>query len=527
MDVEAPSPPDQEASLVTRLRSLRDALGEGLVEREIPLRLALLAALAGEHLLLLGPPGTAKSLLARRLRLAFRDAALFERLLTRFSVPEELFGPLSLRALEDDRYERATAGFLPTAHVAFLDEVFKANSAILNALLTLLNEREFDNGNVRQKTPLVAVIAASNELPEGEELAALYDRFLLRCFVGPISDEGFDRLLDLAPSDGPTIAPALLWTEEALADLRRRASHVSLGHEARAILHDARRFHRERGIPVSDRRFRKIVGLLQMSALTNGRTEISPWDCALLLHVTWDTPDHEAEVRDFYASRIGVSGREGEELPRLLTALEGRLEEDRQSRTQARDTEGRLLYGGGEDTPGEAPQTSAIGKRQKLSGRGEPLYLRPAAWGLDRTNGGQGYTEGELDFDHRSRSFRAWEDRASYLADRESFFVEERPLAPLLEATRFPRAYIEAAVHDAEELRAALARHRDGLARTLAAVPRDVVGHLWIDPAIEAVAIERLGDRLRRTDEALLRCQALVEAAGQLPVRAPREGNAR
>lgn len=499
-----------------RLRALRDALGEGLVERHIPLRLALLAALAGEHLLLLGPPGTAKSLLARRLRLAFRDAALFERLLTRFSVPEELFGPLSLRALEEDRYERATAGFLPTAHVAFLDEVFKANSAILNALLTLLNEREFDNGNVRQKTPLVAVVAASNELPEGEELAALYDRFLLRCFVGPVSDAGFDRLLDLGLVDAPAVSEDLLWTNEALADLRRQAAAVTLGAEARALLHDARRFHRERGIPVSDRRFRKIVGLLQMAALTNGRTEISLWDCALLLHATWDTPDHEGEVRDFYASRIGLAGREGEELPRLLSALEGRLEDDHTSRTQARDEEGKLLYG----ELGTRGQASPVGRRQRLSGRGEPLFLRPAAWGIDRTNGGQGYTEGELDFDHRNRSFRAWEGRAAYLADAESFFVEETALPPLLEPTRFPRSYVDAAVRDAEELRAALARHRDGLARTLANVPREVAGHLWIDPAIETIAAERLGDRLKRTDEALVRCQALVEAAGQLPVRA-------
>lgn len=115
-----------------RLRKLRDALLTGPVERDLPVRLALIASLAGEHLLMVGPPGTAKSLIARRLRLAFAKSSYFERLLTRFTVPEELFRPLSIKGLEDDRYERLTNKYLPTASIAFLDEIFKANSAILN-----------------------------------------------------------------------------------------------------------------------------------------------------------------------------------------------------------------------------------------------------------------------------------------------------------------------------------------------------------------------------------------------------------
>ena len=116
----------------------------------------------------------------------------------RFSVPEELFGPLSMRGLENDEYVRQTNGYLPTAEVAFVDEIFKANSAILNALLTLLNERLFDNGHSRLKVPLLTLIAASNELPESEELDALYDRFLIRRHVGQVSTQALGRLALLA-----------------------------------------------------------------------------------------------------------------------------------------------------------------------------------------------------------------------------------------------------------------------------------------------------------------------------------------
>jgi MoxR-like ATPase len=206
--------------LTDRLRRLRDALLDGLVERDEPIRLALLAVLAGEHVLLLGDPGTAKSMVARRLHHAFASGGYFERLLTRFTVPEELFGPLSIQGLEQDRYERVVAGYLPSATVAFLDEVFKANSAILNALLTLLNERLFDNGTRRMVTPLAAVVGASNELPKGEDLSALYDRFLIRLQVAPVSKEGFRALLKLRGATEPSIAEGLALSPADLEAVR-------------------------------------------------------------------------------------------------------------------------------------------------------------------------------------------------------------------------------------------------------------------------------------------------------------------
>ena len=230
-----------------RLRALIDTLGDGLLERDTETRLALLAALAGEHVLLLGPPGTAKSELARRLHRAFDGAPYFERLLTRFSTPEELFGPLSLKALEEDRHERLTAGFLPEAGIAFLDEVFKANSAILNALLTLLNEREFDNGSGRVRVPLLSVVGASNEVPADEALRAFFDRFLVRLPVAPVSEERFEALLRLDERDSqarsllrPAPEPGLEAAEREA--VRQAATRVELGEEAVEALHRLRRW---------------------------------------------------------------------------------------------------------------------------------------------------------------------------------------------------------------------------------------------------------------------------------------------
>ena len=144
----APEAAAASATRVLTLRAAASALETGLVEREGEARLLLLALVGGEHLLLLGPPGTAKSALCRRVS-DLANLSYFERTLTRFSTPEELFGPLSLAALERDEYRRATAGFAPDAQLLFIDEIFKSNSASLNTLLTLLNERLFDDGAQR------------------------------------------------------------------------------------------------------------------------------------------------------------------------------------------------------------------------------------------------------------------------------------------------------------------------------------------------------------------------------------------
>ena len=371
--------------LTNRIRTIRDALTEGLVERDVAVRLALLAALTGEHLLLVGPPGTAKSLVARRLRHAFKDAAYFERLLTKFSVPEELFGPLSIKGLEEDRYERLTKSYLPTASVAFLDEIFKANSAILNALLTLLNEREFDNGARREETPLVAVVGASNELPEGEELDALFDRFLLRLHVGPVSKDAFPRLLELQGDVEANIPKELGLTKDDLAAVRKEAGKVRVPDDVTALLCDLRDWCGGQGIPVSDRRWRKVVKLLQTSAWTSGRDAVSIWDCWLLQHCLWSKAEDRQKIYEWYASWVGAMAGELSRFVHMVQAWEGKLLKDKEGKSQKQDEKGRLLYSGrdGKDTPDRGRQGYELSPAMEPT-RYEPAYIRDCLQQLEK-----------------------------------------------------------------------------------------------------------------------------------------------
>ena len=303
--------PDLDNPLRQHVRAALDQLGAGLLERETEVALLLLAALAGEHLLLLGPPGTAKSELGRRLSV-LTGGRYFERLLTRFSVPEELFGPLSLAALEQGKYVRETDGYLPTAECSFIDEVFKANSAILNALLTILNERLFDNGSERLRVPLLCLVGASNEMPESEELDALYDRFLLRRAVKPLSSAGVRKLAALASqggTDGGAFKPS--GTPLRLDDLRacRAAAlkSVAVPEAVVDLLCNLRTFLADKAEPpvyVSDRRFAKSVTLLQVAAHANGAKEVTPYDCLLLEFVLTQRPGDADKIRTFVLESI-------------------------------------------------------------------------------------------------------------------------------------------------------------------------------------------------------------------------------
>lgn len=337
-------------------------LERGLLQRDVAARALLLAALAGEHVLLLGPPGTAKSELARRLQRLLPGAHYFERLLTRFTVPEELFGPLSLRALEDDRYERLTEGYLPSAEVAFLDEVFKANSAILNTLLGLLHERQFDNGSQRLPVPLVCLVGASNEQPQDDSLLAFYDRFLLRVPVQPVDDAHFTALLLTdATAAGDTPADALI-DPAVVQALRERAPDVPLGEAALALLLQARQHASQTAQTVSDRRWRQLVALLQLQAASRGAGEVSPWDLWLLPYALAADPAQVPAWTTLFLHRVArTAPLPIDGLERAVQAFESQLDTERRAPPDAQDdSAGKLALARAITRPGEESEMVRI-----------------------------------------------------------------------------------------------------------------------------------------------------------------------
>lgn len=293
-----------------RIQQLLCEINRGIYEKDSELALSLLAALAGESIILLGPPGVAKSMVARRLKLAFQDARSFEYLMSRFSTPDEIFGPVSISKLKDaDKYERNTDGYLPTADVVFLDEIWKAGPAIQNTLLTVINEKLFRNGDTEVSLPLKLLVAASNELPtQGEGLEALWDRFIIRQECGNIKTEkNFNAmLLDSTTEDEINISKDLQISNNEYHKWNEAISRIAVPESVLKCINVIRKSltsvtitqtDERHNVYVSDRRWKKIVRLLRTSAFIHDRNEVTLDDLLPIYNCLWQEPEEAEGIR--------------------------------------------------------------------------------------------------------------------------------------------------------------------------------------------------------------------------------------
>lgn len=298
--------------MLERFKQLLGEMNRGIYEKETEISLSLLAALAGESIILLGPPGVAKSMVARQLKTVFRDAQSFEYLMSRFSTPDEIFGPVSIQKLKtSDTYERAVEGYLPTADVVFLDEIWKAGPAIQNTLLTVINEKIFRNGNREMHLPLKLLVAASNELPaKGEGLEALWDRFVIRIESRPIKlEKNFRAMLLESHADFADNADFsdLKITAEEYAEWAEKICKIGVKGEVLDAISAIRKSLRavnvdeaaeRRNIYVSDRRWKNTIRLLRTSAFMQDREEVDICDLLPIYHCLWQEPEERDAIRN-------------------------------------------------------------------------------------------------------------------------------------------------------------------------------------------------------------------------------------
>lgn len=338
----------ERALLSERISKLAQALSDGVYEREDTIKLCLLAALSGESVFLLGPPGIAKSLIAKRLIQAFETNSYFEYLMTRFSTPEEVFGPLSIQELKDNgRYVRLTEGYLPTSQVVFLDEIWKAGPAILNTLLTVVNEKTFKNGSDVEPVPMRLLITASNELPtEDSGLEALYDRMLVRVFVNRIQNkQNFHSMLTVGTPQEAKIPEGLAIKDNEyyrwLAELDQlelstatfeQLYYLKSKIEAKEQASSSKTS--ESDLYVSDRRWKKAVKLLKASAYFNGRDAINAVDLLLLQDCLWNSPQSRLIVRECLSEFATEQAYHQSALRAQIEQKQGKLSELERTITQ-------------------------------------------------------------------------------------------------------------------------------------------------------------------------------------------------
>jgi len=331
--VTKPAPPPESVRLATRLHEAARIMDNHFLDKQEMVRLMLITVVAGEHMLLIGPPGTAKSAMVR-LFSQLIDSRYFEYLLTRFTEPNELFGPVDIRAFREGVYTRRTESMLPEAEVVFLDEIFRSNSAILNSLLTILNERTFNNGGKVLKVPLLSMFGASNEVPNDDNLSAIFDRFLLRVVSDNLDSYHFHNLVARGIANEArrlgTPEPALITAAELRQVHQHFDRHLDFSEDFLSKYKGLIFQIRSEGVSVSDRRVVKLLKLFAASAIVDGREQPCDADFFLLKHI-WNNLDQteileeivnpvvDRYYRDHPAERRFASGQAG--LDEMLAEL--------------------------------------------------------------------------------------------------------------------------------------------------------------------------------------------------------------
>ena len=317
------SPPVDVTRLGTQFQEIARILNSHFLDKQEIIRLLVISAIAGEHMVLVGPPGTAKSAIIRMFA-TLVDAKYFEYLLTRFTEPNELFGPVDIKAFREGRYTRRYENMLPSAEIVFLDEIFKSNSAILNSLLTVINERKFTNGPQVLDVPLISMFAASNEVPNDDNLSAMFDRFLLRVLSNNLDSYHFHELLNKGVANeirkmtgrDKLIHPVISATQ--LRALQAGFDRFMVFPEDFMAKYKGLIFQiRSEGITVSDRRAVKLLKLFAASAVFDGRSQVTDGDFFILRHI-WNNLDQAELLEEIVNPYVDAYLREHPEERRFI-----------------------------------------------------------------------------------------------------------------------------------------------------------------------------------------------------------------
>jgi len=308
-------------TLQSKFNDLQNAVDDELQERGDLVNTAILALIARKHHFQLGPPGVAKSLLVERIIARIEgwpEAGYFHRLLTKYTTDDELFGPPDIGELMQGNFKRKIDRKLPVAYVAFLDEIFKGNSSVLNALLLAMNERKFDDESGMVDIPIITIFGASNEMPEGEELGAMWDRLHIRHEVSPLQDgASFQAMIETTIDPHPESCISL----EDIAEAGRQAAAIKVPTSIAEALRTLRNNLASEGISPTDRRWVDALSVIRAAAWMDGKKTVLVRHTRPLMHMMWDRPEDirkvagvildladplEREAQDYYDKLLGL-----------------------------------------------------------------------------------------------------------------------------------------------------------------------------------------------------------------------------